>query len=49
MVIRKSEFTSDRTLAIKADKSSENLARRFVKQLCEPKTKVKITLTAKVV
>jgi len=44
MVIRKSNFTSDRTLAIKADKAAKDLPREFIKNL-KPKQQVKITLT----
>jgi hypothetical protein len=46
IVIRKSEFTSDRTLAIKADKSSKDLAREFIDKLRNSKQKIKITLIA---
>ena len=44
MVVRKSEFTSDRTLAIKADKAAVELPRSFVEKLKNPDQKVKITL-----
>jgi len=44
MVIRKSEFISNRTLAIKADKSSNDLPREFVQKLRDPKQKIIITL-----
>ena len=46
IVIRKSEFTSDRTLAIKADKSSKDLTREFIDKLRNSKQTVKITLIA---
>ena len=44
MVIRKSDYISDRTLAIFADKSSKDLSREFVERLKNPKTQIKITL-----
>jgi uncharacterized protein len=43
-VIRKSDFISDRTLAIHADKSSNDLSRQFVDKLKNPKQKITITL-----
>jgi len=46
MVVRKSIFISDRTLAIKADKASVDLPRIFVEKLRDPKQQVKITLIA---
>jgi hypothetical protein len=44
IVIRKSEYISDRTLAIRADKSSNDLPRELVEKLKNPKQKVNITL-----
>ena len=44
MVIRKSNFTSDRTLAIKADRAAKDLPREFVKNL-KLNQQIKITLT----
>jgi hypothetical protein len=44
IVIRKSEYISDRTLAIRADKSSNDLQRELVEKLKNPKQKVNITL-----
>ena len=44
MVIRKSNYISDRTLAIRADKSSIDLPRDFVEKLKNPQQKIKITL-----
>jgi hypothetical protein len=44
IVIRKSDYISDRTLAIQADKSSNDLAREFVKKLKNSKQIVNITL-----
>ncbi|NLF88046.1 DUF371 domain-containing protein [Candidatus Bathyarchaeota archaeon] len=48
LVIRKSEFTSDRTLAVKADKSSGELSRAVVEKLKNPKQQVTMTLTVEV-
>jgi len=44
IVIRKSDYISERTLAIFADKSSNDLPRNFVKKLQDPGQKIKITL-----
>ena len=44
MVVRKSEFISDRTLAVRADKAANDLSRELVDKLKNPKQKVKITL-----
>jgi hypothetical protein len=44
VVIRKSDYVSDRTLAIDADKSSNDLSRELVDKLKNPKQKVHITL-----
>jgi hypothetical protein len=48
MVVRKSNYICNRTLAIQADKAACDLSRRLVEKLKNPKQKVKITLTAKV-
>ena len=45
LVIRKSEFISDRTLAVKADKSSCNLSKAVIEKLKNPKQQVTLTLT----
>ncbi len=45
LVIRKSEFTSDRTLAVKADKSSGDLSKAVVDKLKNPEQPVTLTLT----
>lgn len=45
MVIRKSDFASDRTLAVHADKAAKDLSRALVKKLKNPRQKVRITLT----
>jgi hypothetical protein len=44
VVIRKSDYISNRTLAIRADKSSNDLSREFIEKLKNPKQKIKITL-----
>jgi hypothetical protein len=44
IVIRKSDFISNRTLAIKADKSSSDLPNELVEKLRSPDQKIKITL-----
>ena len=48
MVIRKSAYTSDRTLAIHADKAAKDLSRQMVKKLQNPTQKATITLTVEV-
>ena len=45
MVIRKSDYLSDRTLGVKADKAANDLPRGLVDKLKNPQQKVKITLT----
>jgi uncharacterized protein len=44
MVIRRSDYICDRTLAINADKASNDLPREFIGKLKDPKQEVKITL-----
>ena len=44
MVIRKSDYICNRTLAIRADKSANDLPRELVEKLNNPKQKVNITL-----
>ena len=44
IVIRKSSYISDRTLAIEADKSSNDLSRKLIAKLKNPKQKINITL-----
>jgi hypothetical protein len=48
MVIRKSRYISDRTLAIGADKAAHDLSRRLIEKMKNPKQAVKITFTIKV-
>ena len=43
IVIRKSDYISDRTLAIGADKSANDLSRELIEKLKNPKQKVKVT------
>lgn len=45
LVVRRSDFVSNRTLAIKADKVAKDFARDFVKKLQNPKQQITITLT----
>jgi len=45
IVIRKSNFTSNRTIAIKANKAANNLSRELIKKLENPNQQIKITLT----
>lgn len=44
MVIRKSDYVDNRTLAVNADKAALDLFRDLVEKLKNPKQKVKITL-----
>ena len=48
MVLRKSDFDSDRTLGICADKAAKDLSRELVKKLQNPIQRAKITLTVRV-
>ena len=48
IVIRKSDYICSRTLAICADKSSNDLPRELVEKLQDPKQKVKITLRVEI-
>jgi len=48
LVIRKSEFISDRTLAVKADKSSGDLSKAVVEKLKNPKQEVTLTLMVEI-
>ncbi len=45
VVVRRSNYVSDRTLAVHADKAANDLSRELVEKLKNPKQKVKITLT----
>ena len=44
IVIRKSSYICDRTLAVQADKAAQDLSRNLVKELQNPNKKVRITL-----
>lgn len=44
IVIRKSDYISDRTVAIRAGKSANDLPRKFVEKLKNPQERVNITL-----
>jgi hypothetical protein len=44
MVIRKSDHTSDRTLAVHANKAAKDISRELVEKLKNPNQKAKITL-----
>ncbi len=48
MVVRKSSYICNRTLAIQADKAAFDLSRKLVLMLRNPKQKVKIALTIEV-
>ena len=48
MVIRKSDYVCNRTLAIHADKAAQDLPRDLVEKIKNPKQKVKITLEVRV-
>jgi hypothetical protein len=45
LVVRKSDYTCNRTLAIHADKAAKDLPKTLVKKLQDPMQKVKVTLT----
>ena len=44
MVVRKSDYITDRTLAVHADKAANNLPRELVERLKNPEQKINITL-----
>ncbi len=44
MVIRKSTYIDDRTLAVRADKAAKDINREIVKKLTDPNKRVTITL-----
>jgi len=45
MVVRKSDYTCSRTLAVHADKAAKDLSKALIKKLQDPKQRVKVTLT----
>ena len=48
IVVRKSSYICNRTLAIHADKAACHLSRKLIQRLRNPSQKVKITLTPKI-
>lgn len=48
MVVRKSQFISDRTIMISADKASVDIPRKMVKRLKDPATRVLIRLEVEI-
>lgn len=48
IVVRKSNYICNRTMAIQADKAACDLSRKLVEKLKNPKQEVKITLTVNV-
>ncbi|MEJ2241755.1 MAG: DUF371 domain-containing protein [Candidatus Bathyarchaeota archaeon] len=47
LVIRKSNYLCNRTLAIEADKAAINISRKLIEKLKNPKQRIKITLEIK--
>ena len=45
LVVRKSDYTCNRTLAVHADKAAKDLSKALIKKLQDPKQRVKVTLT----
>ena len=45
LVVRKSDYTCNRTLAVRADKAAKDLSETLVKKMQNPKQRVKVTLT----
>ncbi|MCW4016127.1 MAG: DUF371 domain-containing protein [Candidatus Bathyarchaeota archaeon] len=45
LVVRKSDYTCERTLAIRADKAAVDFSRKLVEKLTDPNQTAKITLT----
>lgn len=48
LVVRKSDYTCGRTLAIRADKGAKDLSRRLVEKLRDPNQRVKITFIVEI-
>jgi len=48
IVVRRSQYVCNRTLAVKADKAAADLPRSLVKKLRNPNQKIRITLTVRV-
>lgn len=49
LVVRKSDYVCDRTVATRADKAARDLSRELVEKLKNPSQKVTITLTAETI
>ena len=47
IVVRKSEYIDERTIAINADKAAKDISRKLIGKLRDPDGKVKIILTVK--
>lgn len=47
LVVRKSDYVCNRTLAVRADKAACDLSRELIEKLKNPQQKVKITLIAR--
>ena len=47
MVIRKTDFVSERTFAVKADKAAFELSRELVKEMRNPETRVSVAIDVK--
>ena len=45
MVVRKSNYFCDRTIAIKANKTAKDISRKLIQKMQNPDQKIKITLT----
>ncbi len=45
LVVRKSDYTCSRTLAVHADKAAKDFPETLVRKLQDPKQRVKVTLT----
>jgi hypothetical protein len=48
MVVRKSDYVCNRTLAVHADKAAQDLSKAIVEKLKNPEQKVKVTLIVRV-
>ena len=45
LVVRKSGYTCNRTLAVRADKAAKDFSRRLIERLQNPRQEVRVTLT----
>ena len=45
LVVRKSDYVCNRTIAIKADKAAKDISRRLVRKMVNPHQEIKITLS----